>query len=207
MLRLKPILIFAGWWLLIYGVMIAPWPGAKPLYAGYFRGLGRLVFADDSSRRMLDFEALDDTEHRWPPNFDTAMILANRDLLDARGNGQRFMLAVDAWQMGWTPTAFFVALTLASPIPWRRRWWALLWGMLLIHGFVLMTVGIFVWNESTRLYLVTLPPLWKEIANRLEAVALAPVGPSFFAAAMTWMLVAFRRQDFADRKTCSPKTG
>jgi len=206
MLKLKPILVFAGWWLLIYGLLIAPWPGAKQLYAGYFRGLGRLVLADDGGRRMLDFQPLDDSDHRWPPNFDTAIILGNRDLLDAGGNGQKFMLTVDAWQMGWTPTAFLVALTLASPVSWRRRYWALLWGLLLVHCFVLMTLDIFIWNESTRVSLVTLTPFWKGIANWLEAVALAPIGPSFFAAALIWMLLTFRGQDLAHWKTCSPKT-
>ena len=206
MLKLKPILVFAGWWLLIYGLLIAPWPGAKQLYAGYFRGLGRLVLADDGGRRMLDFQPLDDSDHRWPPNFDTAIILGNRDLLDTGGNGQKFMLTVDAWQMGWTPTAFLVALTLASPVSWRRRYWALLWGLLLVHCFVLMTLDIFIWNESTRVSLVTLTPFWKGIANWLEAVALAPIGPSFFAAALIWMLLTFRGQDLAHWKTCSPKT-
>lgn len=199
MLKLKPMLVFAGWWLLIYGLLIAPWPGAKPLYASYFRSLGRMIFADNGGQRRLDFQPLNDPEHRWPPNFDTAIILANRDL-QANGQGKRFMLTVDAWQMGWTPTAFLVALVLASPVPWRRRRWALLWGLLAIHAFVLMTLGIFIWNESTRLYWVTLTPFWKGIANWLESVALAPVGPSFFAAALIWMLVTLRRQDLATWK-------
>ena len=197
--KLKAILVFAGWFLLIYGLLIAPWPGAKPVYAGYFRELGRLVLADDGGRRLLDFQPLDDPDHKWPPNFDTAIILANRDLLDDQGKARAFMLAVDAWQMGWTPTAFLVALTLATPIPWRRRWWALFWGWLWVQGFVVLTLGIFIWNESTRLALVTLTPFWKDLANRLEEVALAPVGPSFFAAVLIWILVTFRRQDLADK--------
>ena len=87
-----------------------------------------MVLADDGGQRMLDFQPLDDPEHQWPPNFDTAIILANRNMLNPDGKGHRFMLTVDAWQMGWAPTAFLVALTLATPIPWRRRWWALFWG-------------------------------------------------------------------------------
>jgi len=125
--------------------------------------------------------------------------MANRDLLDHESRGRTFTLAVDAWQMGWVPTAFFLSLTLATPIPWRRRLWAVFWGLLWIHVFILLTLGIFIWNESTRLSLVTLTPFWKEMADRLEELALAPVGPSFFAAALIWILVTFRRQDLAGK--------
>ena len=70
-----------------------------------------------------------------------------------------------------------------------------------MQGFVVLTLGIFVWNESTRVGLVTLTPLGKEIANRLEELALAPVGPSFFVAALIWILVTFRRQDLAGKES------
>ena len=76
-----------------------------------------------------------------------------------------------------------------------RRLWALFWGGLLIHGFVLLTLGIFLWNESPRLDLLMLTPFWKDIANRLEEQALNPTGPSFFAGALIWIVVTFRRQD------------
>jgi len=67
--------------------------------------------------------------------------------------------------------------------------------LLWVHAFILLTLGIFIWNESVRLKLVALTPFWMEVANRLEVLALNPVGPSFFAAALIWMLVTFRRRD------------
>ena len=204
--RLKTALIFAGWFVLIYGLLITPWPGAKTIYAGYFRYVARLVLTTPGSQRLLAFQPLDNPNHQWPPNFDTAIILANRDLLDQDGQEQRFMLTVDAWQMGWAPTACLMAFALATPISWRRRMWALFWGFLWVHGFILLTLGIFIWNESTRVALVTLTPFWKEIANRLEEQALNPVGPSFFAAALIWMLITFRRQDLAV-KPANPLSG
>ncbi len=104
--KLRAVLVFAGWFGLFYGLLVAPWPGAKPLYAGYFQGLGKVVLEDKGSRRLLEFQPLDDPDHKWPPNFDTAIILANRDRLNPDGSGQRFMLTADAWQMGWTPVDF-----------------------------------------------------------------------------------------------------
>jgi hypothetical protein len=195
----KRILVFALRVLVVYALLIAPWPGLKPLYARYFQGLGRMVFVDEGGRRSLEFQPLGDPEHAWPPNFDTGIIMANRNRLDAQGQGPRFLLTADAWQMGWAPTAFFMSLVLATPIPWRRRLRALGWGLVWVHGFILLTVGIFLWNESTRVALVTLTPFWKAVANRLEELALDPVGPGFFAAALIWMVVTFRRRDLADK--------
>ena len=193
--KYKNILFFALRFMVIYGVLITPWPGMKSVYASYFGTLGTLVFAQNDGPRQIQFQPRDDHNHVWPKNFDTEIILANRDLPDSQGKPKAFMLTVDAWQMGWTPTVFLVSLILATPIPWRRQLRAILWGMLWIHGFIFWTVGIFIWNESTRLSLVTLTPFWKEIANHVEELALNPVGPSFFAAALVFILVTFRRQD------------
>ena len=196
--KFRTILLFVLRFGLIYGLLIAPWPGAKPVYSDYLQSLGRMALADDGPR-MLQFQPLTDPDHKWPSNYDTSIYVSNRELLDNDGKAKTFMLVVDAWQMGWTPTAFFLALTLATPVSWRRRLWTLFWGGLCIHGFVLLTVGILIWNESTRLDLVTLTPFWKAITDRLEEQAVNPVGPSFFAGALIWIVVTFRRQDFCNR--------
>jgi hypothetical protein len=192
-------LIFAGRFILAYGLLITPWPGAKSIYGDYFRTINAAVFIRNSSSRVLQFNPLNDPGHIWPNNFDTSILLANRDWPDAEGNARALQLTVDAWQMGWVPTAFLMALIVATPVSWGRRFWALAWGLAWLHAFILLTMGIFVWNESTRLLLVTLTPFWKGIANWVEALALDPVGPSFLAAAVIWILVTFRRQDPAGR--------
>jgi hypothetical protein len=192
-------LVFAGRFILIYGLFIVPWPGAKKIYGSYFREINDAVFVQETGPRALQFNPLDDSRHIWPRNFDTSIILANRDLPDVAGKPRAFLLTVDSWQMGWTPTAFLMALIVATSVPWRRRFWAIGWGLLWVHGFILLTVGIFIWNESTRLSLVTLTPFWKGIANRVEELALDPVGPSFLAATLIWILVTFRRRDLAGK--------
>jgi hypothetical protein len=198
MRKYKPMLVFACWFVVTYGLLIAPWPSARPLYATYFKCFGRAIFKRDNGKRLLDFQPLDKSDHRWPSNFDTAIVMGNKDLLDANGKPRRIMLAVDAWQMGWIPTAFFLALTLATPIPWRRRWCALAWGWLWIQGWVALKLGIFIWYASPRVGLVVLSPFWADLAARLKGLVMAPVGPGFFVAAFFWLLVTFRRQDLPD---------
>jgi len=140
--KFKPILSFVLWLALFYGLLITPWPGMKRTYAGYFQSLGNILFARHDGPRRTRFQPLDNRDHAWPDNFDTAILIGNR-----------------------------------------------------------YAVGISIWNESTRISLVTLTPFWKAIANQVEDLALDPVGPSFFAAALIWILVSFRRQDF----TCLPQ--
>lgn len=198
MLNLKPFLIFALYFFPLYGVLIIPWPGAKGIYARYFQAMGSAILGSNGGSRILIFHPLNDANHIWPQNFDTAIDLANRNLTDANGTPKGFMLMVDAWQMGWTPTAFVLALVCATPVSWRRRAWGALWGLLWIHVFILLTVDIFIWNESTRILLVTLSPFWKTMANYVEKLALDPAGPSFFAAAFIWIMVTFQKKDFVD---------
>ncbi len=200
--KIKPILFFAARWFLIYGLLILPWPGMKPLYAAYFQKLGQIVWAKNIRCLTLDFQQLHDPAHRWPANFDTAIIMSRSELTEDDGNDQRYLLTVDAWQMGWVPTAFFIALTLATPASWSRRRKALSWGILWMQVFVLMTLEIFIWNESTRLYPSSLALFGKSLANRLEELALSPVGPSFLAATLTWITVTFRWQELC--KLSSP---
>ena len=97
--------------------------------------------------------------------------------------------------LGWLPTALTVALIVATPVPRRRRCWALLWGMLLIHSFVLFSVAVYIWNESTTVSLVTLSPFWKEIADALEYTLVTQMGVSFSIPVLIWIAVLFRRQD------------
>jgi hypothetical protein len=92
--------------------------------------------------------------------------------------------------------ALTIALIMATPVQWRRRSWALLWGMLLIMLFILFSVAVFIWNESTTVSLVTLSPVWKQIADALEYTLISQLGISFSLPVLIWIAVLFRRQDF-----------
>jgi hypothetical protein len=180
----------------LYGLLIVPWPGWKAAYGRWFRGFNQLVFASND-RRILQFEPTPDA--RSP--LDTQIALANRARIDALGRAPGKRLGLDSRGVGWIPTALFAAMTLASPLGWRRRIWVLLGGLLLIHGYIVFSVGCYICNQSADLGLVTLTPLAKAVAGGLEETLVTQLGPSFAVPALLWLLLSFRSISSDTRST------
>ena len=176
---------------LLYGLLIAPWPGWNVCYGTCFRAMCAGCFPDSGGSRMIKFESAR-TGH---PGIDTSITIANRDRAGANGRVPAKVLWLDARSVGWVPTALFVALTAASPVPWRRRSLALGSGLVLVHGFILFSVGCYIWNESASLGLVALEPFWKGIAGGLEETLITQLGASFVVPSLIWLAVTFRPRD------------
>ncbi len=186
---------------LLYGLLILPWPGLNEIYGSYFRALGQRVFAHESGPRLLRFEAVPaDIGH----HLDTRIALANCNQLDRQGSGPVRYLELDTRGIGWVPTALLLALIMATPIPWRRKTWAMWWGLLLMHGFILFSVAAYIWNGSTALSLLSLTAFWKQIAEGLEETLITQMGASFVAPVFIWILVAIRSRDLVAWRSGGP---
>ncbi len=179
---------------LVFGLLIVPWPGWSEFYAEGFRAAGNAVFARADKGYLLHFQSNQPTQRSSA--VDTQIIIGNRRLADSSGKGPAALLDLNTRSVGWLPTALTIALIMATPVQWRRRSWALLWGMLLINLFILFSVAVFIWNESTTVSLVTLSPVWKQIADALEYTLISQLGISFSLPVLIWVAVLFRRQDF-----------
>jgi hypothetical protein len=189
----NPLVGFLCWFALIFGLLILPWPGWNDLYGQYFRELGRTAFSRDGEKRIVRFQH-HELQHGFS-TLNTQMTLNNRDLIDKAGKGLTATVDLDTRSIGWVPTALTAALILATPVPWRRRWWALFGGLILIHVFILFTLQTWLWNESPELSLTTLTPFQKEITDNLEYTFLTQLGASFTVPVLIWLLVTFRRED------------
>lgn len=67
-------------------------------------------------------------------------------------------------------------MILATPVPWKRRGWALLWGLLLVHVFMVLSVACYIWNQSTDLGLLVLTPFWKTIVGSMKETLITQLG-------------------------------
>jgi len=185
-------MVFLGRFALAYGLLIAPWPGFNEIYGRYFRALGELVFAQETGLRLLHFEAVPEASRH---GLDTRIVLANREQLDRTGSGPVRYLELDTRGVGWVPTALILALVLATPLSWRRRGWALLWGLLAVHGLILFSVTTYIWSSSTELSLVMLAPFWRHTVEGLEETLITQMGAGFVAPVLIWALVTLRKKD------------
>jgi len=188
-----PVIGFLFRFVLIFGLLIAPWPGWNELYGHYFRGLGQMAFSRDEGKRVVLFAPYEG--QAAASSLDTRLTLGNRDLLDGGGKGLVKRTELDTRSIGWVPTALTMALIMATPIPWRRRGLALLGGLILVHGFILFSLQTWIWDNSPDLSLMTLSTFWKEVADEFDYTLINQLGASFSVPVLIWILVTFRRQD------------
>jgi hypothetical protein len=183
---------FLGRFALVYALLVAPWPGFNAVYGKYFRAMGQAVFARDGGRRLVRFEPVP-AELRHV--LDTRIALADRDLLDRNGAGPVRYLEMDTRGIGWVPTALAMALIVATPVPWSRRGWALLWGWFVVHAFLLFSTAVYIWNASFQLSLLPSSPFWQQVTDGLVETLVTQMGASFVVPVLIWIVVTLRRQD------------
>jgi hypothetical protein len=192
MLR-HPLLGFVLRFAVLYGIFLLPIPAWNDFYGDYFRALGTAIFSSGDGGRVVRFDAHELT-HGFS-HLGTRITLVNRDAAGAEGKPLFKTSELDTRSIGWVPTALTAALILASPIPWKRRLWALGGGMILIHLFILFSLQSWIWDESPAVSLVNYSPFWKARADDLEYTLMTQLGASFSVPLVIWILVTFRRRD------------
>jgi len=146
-----------------------------------------MVFPADNGQRELSFETPGEGSAR--PN-DTRIVIVNEALMHPDGSGPVRNLDLN---LGWQSTALLLALILATPVPWSRRRWALLWGVLGLHGFLLLFLGFCIWVDSAEISLVTLSPFGKAITGGCREALAGQL--NLAVPVLIWILVTFRRED------------
>jgi hypothetical protein len=190
--RYAPVLWFALRFVVIFGLLIAPWPGWNQAYARYFQSFGQWAFdaSGDSGRKVIFAPA-----GGAIPDLDTRVTLENTALANSSGQIPARGTELDSRSIGWVPTALTIALVLASPVPWGRRLGALAAGLALIHVFIYVSLLSWVWNESTEVSLLSLSTFWKQALDELTYALINQLGCSFSIPVVIWILVTFRRTD------------
>ncbi len=185
------------WRLLLYYVLlgVVPWAGFRDVYADLFRVGANAVVGSFGQTGRTEFEPAPESR----PKSDTYIRFS------IAGFPMWVRIAYNAWHAGWLPVATLLALVLATPIPWSRRWKALAWGLVWTHVFVLVRVFVFVlygFSGPPFLQLFSVGPFAHKVLEvALELVAVS-VGTSCLVPALIWLLVTFRREDWAEATAC-----
>jgi len=190
MLRRNSIVGCILWFVLVFGVLAAPWPGLRGACCNYLQGMVRTVLSSESGRRELDFEVSPNHKRGYD---EARIVIVNRDLMTPNGSGPVRNLDIDLGTLGTRSLALLLALICATPFSWKRRGIAILLGIPFLHFFILALIAYCIWSESTEVQLVTLSPAMKEIANSLEERQLALF--SIVVPVLVWVVVTFRRSD------------
>ena len=175
--------------LVVFVLLMAPWPGLQEAYGAGFRAVGNVLFVRFGSGGAVRFRAISVVD----PDRDMELVLRNRR------NGAEYIFTGSARLQGYKPTVFVLALTLATPIPWRRRWRALLWGFLLVNGYVGFRVVVFLlaaFSGDNSLSLFTFGPVVKSTLDYIHWVVVISFAGWLILPLPIWAFVSLRRQDW-----------
>ena len=172
---------------------MAPWPGFGKAYSKFYLAGASALFKSFGSKGGVRFSQSDDAE------YDINVDLYNLDQVDKNGHVTIFQTRHTSRRDGYMYMTFMTALILATPISWRRKGLALLWGLILIHGFIVLKLAIRLLHAFTidPLSLFALSPFWMQMLNIVHQEFIVNVNFGFVVSIFIWILVSFRREDWA----------
>jgi hypothetical protein len=174
---------------LIYTLSIMAWLAIGGAYGAVFRTTAEFLFGSFGRHGFVRFEPL----AMASGDMDTAVLLRNQE---TRADGRD---VISSRRLGYIPTAFLTALVLATPIPFQRRWRALLWGLALIHVYVATRVLlILLWdfNGSHAWALYTPGPFGSALLSGLALLFGAALSGCYIGPIFIWIITTFRTSDW-----------
>jgi len=128
----KSLVAFFACFLLIFVVLLRLWSPFGTGYGRIFRAAGNgLVSAESRSRVWFEQPEKTDDHH------DVQVVVGNPKKHAKRST------PISSYRHGYMPTAFLLALTLATPVAWLRRLWFVLWGLLWVNFYVAIKLALF----------------------------------------------------------------
>lgn len=171
----------------IYGLLIAPWPGLDTAYRAVFRAIHRPLFCDFGSNGTVTFKPEPDPADGW----NSHLILTNTK------SGTRMQITYRS-RHAYLACALTVALVLATPLPWTRRWKSLLIALLLIHLFLAVRLGLGLLDafSEERMGVLSFTPNLKRALQLCVVMLLVSPETTFVVPVFVWIVATFRRGDF-----------
>jgi hypothetical protein len=179
--------------LLAFGLLMAPWPRLGRAYTKFYCAGAAFLFGSFGSTGVVTFEPLHDSEH------ELHVTLYNRTHRVPGGDGVAIRTRHNSRHAGYMYAAFLAALILATPLPLKRKMWALLFGIILIHCFIALQLALRIFFAFTneQLSVFAISPFSKRILSISNQAFAVNVTFGFVVCVFIWILVCFRRRDWA----------
>jgi hypothetical protein len=178
---------------LVYALMMGLWAVWGDAYLRLYCAGANHVFGSLGSRATVYFSQSADTGDEVKVTF------YDRQRLDRYLRPTPLLrIAHDVHYGVYIYVAFLIALIIASPVAWRRRAWALLWGLIAVHAFMAIRLALLVAQllNSKSLALLELSRFWQYLLVLSVQVFVINILPSFVVVIVLWVLLCFRRQDW-----------
>ena len=208
----KTILRFLFIFSLVYAVLIIPQTNLGKTYAKFIRSEGTALFGSFGNKGIVRFEANLEKKNKW--EYRNKLFLLNRQHLEkAQKSGSEYQMAkvYSSWYYNYLFVALLIALIAATPMTMKRKMWAILVGLLLIHVYInfgLFIMLVFKFNSHPYLEVVNLSNFWEGVIDFIYPIVMVNPGTGIFISVIIWLVVSFRKNDLADlvNKITLPET-
>ena len=177
--------------LVVFGLLAwVLWPGLAAGYARLFCGLANGIFGSADPSMPIAFRPLDQPS-RWKD-----IVLEIR--VEAQGEHIRWTIGGSSRLTGYLPAVEVLALIVATPLPWSRRGRALLWGLITVHLFIILRMGLFILklaSDGQFAWFAGVGEPWRSITNGSYDLLVRAPSASFIVPVFIWALIIVRRQD------------
>ncbi len=175
----------------IFAVLWALWPVLGESYGKLFRAGGNCLVGLGSGGRVWFSSPTD-----YDPYRDIEIVIAKRSF---DGSMVQRTTTVSSRRHGYMPTVFVLALTLATPIPWSRRWRAIVWVFFLIHAYIALKLAVFpmVYGPEAAVGTSSLAHFCRAGLERLYWIISASQAGWAIVPLFVWALVTLRGHDWA----------
>jgi len=189
----KGIIRFFCLFLLVFGLLMAPWPRLGRAYTKFYSACAAFLFGSIGPTGIVTFEPLSDSE------YEMNVTLYNRARLAPDGDIARIRTRHSSRQAGYLYVAFLAALILATPIPPRRKAWALFLGIILIHALIALQLAIRILHafHNRPLSMFVMSTFSKRVLSIAHQAFAVNVTFGFVVCVFIWIFVSFRRRDWA----------
>ena len=179
---------------------MAPWPGLGRTYTRFYSLGASFLFGSIGATGTVRFEPLNDSE------YHLHVTLFNRARKASDGGVARVQTRHNSRHAGYIYIAFLTALIVATPLPARRKVWALFCGIILIHGLVALKLALRILHafNSKPLSMFNLNPFYRRVLSIAHQAFAVNVTFGFVVCVFIWILVSFRRSDW-DRIQFDPR--
>ncbi len=188
MWRSRSILGFSARLIVVYGLLLAPWPGINSSIASLYCSCGNAVFGSVAREGVVLFH---------PIKTPTATIDTHIHVRNLRTDGD-YTVGVRGRNEAYLPLAVFVALALATPMPWRRRFGSLLLGLVAVVAVILGRHFVLVLFQCAHPSVGLLAPVypWNMVLATGKILAADDIVMSMAASFLVWLVVCFRPREW-----------
>ena len=198
MKKSKPLLKFLLLFAATYAVLLVAAHFMDRYYADSYRWFGKVFFENYGEKGFLQFFPV---EEKTTYRLSTKVVIFNKEQIQvARQTGQATVKGaeffVSSWYNGLIPDILLLSLIIASPVPWKRKLFAGITGLILFDLFILLKWKLAIAWEISQNPWLEMPTSNPGLVKTAYEIFVRNIETTIILPVLIWVVVAFRRRDF-----------